>query len=256
MTAAVAEEYLPISEIESKLKIAREGAQSLLAPQGGKPPYLLHAAGLALYALVMVAAVSYSAHPHDPVEQEPIELVMLPTPEAPVEPTPQIEEPPPPPPVAEAVPEPPPPLAAEPEPVAPVEPKPPVPEKKKVVERKPPVVQPRAAQNAAPHPTASQAPPPPNAMPSSYPGQVYARINRAAANTYPRAAMMHHESGRVSYHLVISPSGELLSKSITPSGNAAFDTAAAEALAHAAPFPAPGTTRPVSLSGAITYRLN
>jgi protein TonB len=41
-----------------------------------------------------------------------------------------------------------------------------------------------------------------------------------------------------------------------PSGNATFDAAAAEALTRSAPFPATGMTKPVSLSGAVTYRLN
>ncbi len=67
---------------------------------------------------------------------------------------------------------------------------------------------------------------------------------------------MRHESARVAYHVVISPSGEIISKSITPSGNPTFDSAAAEALARAAPFPSPGVGRPVSLYGAIAYRLN
>jgi len=36
----------------------------------------------------------------------------------------------------------------------------------------------------------------------------------------------------------------VISQSISPSGNPAFDTAAREALARAAPFPATGLTRP------------
>jgi periplasmic protein TonB len=46
----------------------------------------------------------------------------------------------------------------------------------------------------------------------------------------------------------------VISQSISPSGNAAFDTAATQALARAAPFPATGMTRPASLSGAIVFR--
>jgi protein TonB len=91
---------------------------------------------------------------------------------------------------------------------------------------------------------------------SGYANQVHSKIARIAINSYPRAAQARNESGRVSYHIVVGPSGELISKSIVPSGNATFDTAAAEAISRSAPFPAPGTAKPVSLSGAIVYRLH
>jgi protein TonB len=131
-----------------------------------------------------------------------------------------------------------------------------VPEQKKPVEHKP-ILPPRHVETpprpAAPAP---QAPPPPNAIASGYANQVHAKIARIAINSYPRAAQLRNETGRVSYHIVIGPSGELISKNIVPSGNATFDASAAEALSRSAPFPATGMAKPVSLSGAITYRMN
>jgi protein TonB len=133
------------------------------------------------------------------------------------------------------------------EPVAPKplpKPKP----KPKVAEHKPPVEQPRHAP-AAPARTGPTTVPP-NAIASSYANQVHARIAHAAV--FPHA--LAHQAARVGYHIVISPSGSVISQSISPSGNPAFDTAAREALARAAPFPATGLTRPASLSGAIVFR--
>jgi protein TonB len=69
----------------------------------------------------------------------------------------------------------------------------------------------------------------------------------------PRAALAAHQAGRVGYHIVISPSGSVVSQSITPSGNPAFDTAATQALARSS-FPATGMTRNASLTGAIVFR--
>jgi periplasmic protein TonB len=265
MTAAFAPAFLPL-EFEDEFSAKSGSAQSLLAPQGGKSSHVTQAAGVALYALILVAVVTYTTRPRDQVDDEPIPLVMLPAPEAPVEAPPKIDEPPPPPPVVEQVqpapmpaepivepvPQPPPPIAAE--PVAPVEPKPvPLPEQKKPVEHKP-ILLPRHVETP-PRP-AAPAPPPPNAIASGYANQVHAKIARVAINSYPRAAQLRNETGRVSYHIVIGPSGELLSKSIVPSGNSTFDTAAAEALSRSAPFPATGMAKPVSLSGAITYRMN
>jgi protein TonB len=136
--------------------------------------------------------------------------------------------------------------------------------KPKIVEPKPPVEQPRhAQQSAAPAgPTQHATAParneptnvPPTAIASGYANQVHARIARAAASTVPHEALARHESGRVGYRIVISPSGSVISQGISRSGNPAFDTAAALALARAAPFPATGMTRPASLTGAIVFR--
>jgi protein TonB len=236
------------------------GAQSLLAYDGGRPSYFVQGAALVFYAAALAAALTWAAVPKEIPQETPLELVMLP-PVVPDMPAPAEETPPPPPPeaVVPPAPEPPPPEAVEPAPVAPVIPPPPVvqkpPEKQKVVEHKP-----------HPHPPAVRAVPragapsqgavPPGAVASGYANQVHGRIARVAANNYPHSAMAHNESGRVAYHIVIAPSGELLSKSISASGNPVFDSAAAEALSRAAPFPATGMPKPVALSGAIVYRLN
>ncbi|WP_026607182.1 TonB family protein [Methylocapsa acidiphila] len=234
-----------------------DGAQSLLALQRAKPSYPAQSAALILYALALVAAITYTARPTPPVQEDALELVMLP-PVAPEELPAPVEEPPPP--IAEEVPpetvdEPPPPVAEEPA-VAPVEPKPvPKPKPKpKVVERKAPAEQPRHAPQAAAPARTGPTNVPPNAIASGYANQVHARIAHAAASVVPRAALARHESGRVGYRIVISPSGAVVSQSISPSGNAAFDAAATQALARAAPFPATGMTRPASLSGAIVFR--
>jgi protein TonB len=249
MSSALAPADLRFDEYDPPRLNATAGAQSLLARQRQKPSYLVQGVAIALYALALAAALTYRAQPAPPVEEDALELVMLP-PVVPEEQAP-IEEPPP---VAEETPpEEPPPVAEEPA-VAPVEPKPLPKPKPKVVQHKPPVEQPtHAAQSPAPArvgPTTV----PPNAIASGYANQVHARIARAAAGAVPRAALARHETGRVGYHIVISPTGSVISQSISPSGNAAFDSAATQALARAAPFPATGMTRPASLSGAIVFR--
>lgn len=233
----------------------RGGAQTLLlAERDRSSSILVQGAAVVAYALALFAVATFTLRTSDVVQEEPLELVMLPSePELPV-----VDEPPP---VEEPVEDepPPPPLAEEPEPVAPVEPPPPKPEKKpipvkKKVAEKPPVQQKaRPAPVTAPGP-ARVAPPPPNAIPSGYANQIYARVSRTASTTSARAAIARGQNGRVPYRLVIGPNGELVSKSITPSGNPTFDTAAAEALSRAAPYPPTGMSRPISLSGAIVYR--
>jgi len=234
------------------------GAQQLLLPARQKPLYIAQGAALAVYLLALAGATLYTSKPAEAPQEEALELVMLP-PAAPEEqPAPPPETPPSP--VAEETPPeepikdlaPPPPVAEEPA-VAPVEPpkekpKPPAP-KPKVVEHKP---QPQlhAAQSSA----SSNQPVPANAIASGYANQVHTRIAKAAASTVPRAALARHETGRVAYRIVISPTGAVVSQSITPSGNADFDRAAEQALARAAPFPATGMTRAASLSGAIVFR--
>lgn len=260
MSSALAHATLGPDEFEPPSLLSGAGAQSLLALQRAKPSYLTQGAAVAFYALALAAAAFYAAHPAQPVQEEALELVMLPPP-APIEESPpQVEEPPPP--VAE---EPPPPQVEEPSPpvaeepaVAPVEPKPlpkPLPKPKpKVVEHKP-VERPHPAQQS-PAPARAAAPSnvPSNAIASGYANQVHSRIARAAASTVPRAELARHATGRVGYHLVISPSGSVISQSISSSGNPAFDVAATQALARAAPYPATGLTRPASLTGAIVFR--
>ncbi len=261
MSSAAAPARMEFDEFESPLLISPAGAQTLLALKGTKPSYWTQSTALILYALLLAAAFTYATRPAPPPEEDAIELVMLPPVVPPEEQPVPIEEPPP---VAEQTPpeekveEPPPPIAEEPvapKPLPKPSPKPKPKPKPKVAEHKPPVEQPHhaAARPAAPA-RAGSATVPPNAIASSYANQVHSRIARAAASSIPHAALARHESGRVGYRIVISPSGAVISKSISPSGNAAFDTAAAQALARAAPFPATGMTRPASLSGAIVFR--
>lgn len=258
MSSALATAALDFDEFEAHAQDNARGPQSLLALRFPKTSYAAQGAAIALYALALTTIGFYSAKPAPPIEEAALELVMLPpeAPPAPVEEPQPVEEPPP---VAEAAPqepvvdEPPPPVAEEPA-VAPVEVKPPPPKPKpKVVERKPVETPRRAAQTPAP---ARQGPAvvPPNAIASGYANQVHSRIARAAAGVAPRAALARHETGRVGYSLLISPSGSVISQSLSRSGNAAFDTAAAQALSRAAPFPATGLTRPASLTGAIVFR--
>jgi protein TonB len=262
--AANAEE----SQTKTLTRLPAEGAQALLMLKGEAPSHLARGIVLALYLLALVAVAIFTVKPETTLPEEPpLELVMLPAAEPVAETSPPVE---PPPSVIEEIPpeaplDEPQPVAAEFEPVAPVERKPPPPPPKprpvtkKVVEHKPALEhpQPRGLGAATPGPSGPpSAAASSNAMPSGYANLVHARIARTAANSYPRAAMLHNQSGRVIYHIVIDPSGQLISKSITPSGNPGFDSAANESLARAAPFPAPGTNRPVSLTGAISYRFN
>ncbi len=255
MTSTLATTYPLAWDPDSSAAVDRGGAEALLAPAQGKSSLLLQAAAVVLYGLLLVALATFSMRRVDPVQEEPLELVMLPAePEIPA-----VDEPPPPPPIEEAQDEPPPPpIAEEPEPVAPVEPKPvvqekkPIPVKKKVADR-PPAQEPRRATPAAPGPGSSPAPSA-NAVPSGYANQIFARVSRTASTGTARAAIARGQSGRVGYRLVIGPAGQLISKSISPSGNPIFDLAATEALARAAPFPPTGVSRPISLSGAIVYR--
>lgn len=232
------------------------GAQNLLAPGRQNPSSpVVQGIAIASYALVLVSLAIFTQRSSHLATEEPLELVMLPSL---TDTEPQVVEERPPP-IEGPVPEvPPPPVAEEPEPVAPVESKPPPPEKKplpvkkKIVEKRP-TQQLRRADETAASPARPVAPPA-NAVPSGYANQIFARVSRTAATSSARAAISRGQSARVSYRLVIGPGGQVLSKSITPSGNPTFDVAASEALARAAPFPPTGMSRPVSLSGAIVYR--
>jgi len=253
MTSALATAFPLDWERDPAFAADRGGAQSLLAPARSRSStYGIQALAVAAYALLLVVLATYSLHQSEPVLEEPLELVMLPAePEVPA-----VEEPPP---IEETLDEPPPPpIAEEPEPVAPVEPKPVIPEKKPVpikkkLADKPPVQEPRRAAQPTPGPAAAPSPAA-NALPSGYANQIFSRVTRVASTATARAAIARGQSGRVGYRLVIGPTGQLISKSISPSGNPTFDLAATEALARAAPFPPTGMPRPVSLSGAIVYR--
>jgi protein TonB len=249
MSSALALESFSFEAFEATQPTLAKGVQTLLAPARPKPSYWVQGGAVAVYILALGTATFYSARPAPPVEEKAIELVMLPPVAAPEEQPAPPEIPPPP--VAEETPpqppepsEPPPPVAEEPA-VAPVEPPKPQPKPKpKVVEHK--VTPP--AQAAVPRSGPTQVPP--NAIASGYANQVHARIASAAASLASRAA---HQAGRVGYHIVISPSGSVVSQSITASGNAAVDAVATQALARAS-FPASGMPGNVSLTGAIVFR--
>lgn len=275
MTSASTRALLPDLKEQFVPVHVRGGAQSLLIPERTRSSsYLVQGIAVAAYVLALFAVANLTLRSSDPLEEEPLELVMLPSaPELPeVDEAPPVEEPieeESPPPVAEQpelVEPPPPPVAEEPEPSAPVERKLPLPEKKptaakkkrnpvkKNVAKKPPVHQnTRPAPVTAPGP-ARVAPSAPTAIPSGYANQIFARVSRTASTASARAAIARGQSGRIRYRLVIAPNGALISKSITPSGNPTFDGAAAAALSRAAPFPPTGMPRPISLSGAIVYR--
>lgn len=255
MTSAVASIGSNLDEIESSPRLLGGGAQSLLAPERGRPSYVTQGVAVGLYALALAAAFTYTTRPQQPAEEDALELVMLPpaVQEPPVEEPPPVAEETPPEPIEE--PELAPPIAEEP-PVAPVVPKPPPkpkpkPVQHKPVDHKPAPEQPRHAQQT---PAPPRAAPPPQAVPSGYFNQVSSRVARAAQSTRPTAALARHESGRVGYRIVISPSGAVISVSVSSSGHPDLDAAARQALARAAPFPAYGGTRPVAVSGGIQYR--
>lgn len=256
MISSLAHAYPFVPDIQSPPAGTTAGAHRLLSPKAERSSsYSVQAIAVLTYALALVAVMTLTFHQADPVLEEPLELVMLPAePEAPA-----IEEPPPSPIEEEIEPEPPPPpVAEEPEPVAPVESTPPIPEKKPIPVKKkraekPPVQRPQRAAVSAPG-SARQAAPSAKAVPSGYANQIFARVSRTASTGPARAEIARGQKGRISYRLVIGPGGNLISKSITPSGNPIFDRAATDALARAAPFPPTGVARAISLSGAIVYR--
>jgi protein TonB len=252
MSSALALQDFGFDDFEQSVPVARSGAQTLLLPQRPKTSYVVQGAAVALYALALTGLTLYSARPAPPAEEEAIELVMLPPAVQEEQPAPE-----PPPPVAQEIPQPPEPEMAPPPPVAeepavapvPVEPpKPkPIPQPKpKVVEHKPAPVQ-----HAAPTAAHGPAVVPPGAIASGYANQVHSRIAAAAASLVTRPG---HPTGRVGYRIVISPSGSVVSQTITSSsGNPALDAAAAQVLARTS-FPASGMPTNVAESGAIVVR--
>ena len=92
---------------------------------------------------------------------------------------------------------------------------------------------------------------------SDYVTKVFERINRYAADSYPRAARLRREEGRVAYRLTLDADGRVQRVDITPSGNDDLDAAAREAIRAAAPFPKPPDlgASAYQLAGAIVYQL-
>ncbi len=216
------------------------GAQSLLS---GKPPkrhYTAQGVALALYALLIGAAVTTAFKPAPVVteEEQTVELAPMPVDEEPPPPPDQapIEQP-------QVDDTPPPPMALD--PIAPIEEVTPAPkpvekvEKKvdKPVERKQPAA-PRAIPAA-----------PPGAQVSEIANHFHACMQRAAANAYPESQAPC--TAHISYHATFGASGSLTSYSSSGSGNAAFDTVAQRLGARCGSVPAPG--KPVSLSGSLTF---
>jgi protein TonB len=100
-------------------------------------------------------------------------------------------------------------------------------------------------------------PPPPKAIPTDYAARIFQRISTAAANSYPRAAVLKGLEGSVSYQVTMDASGALKDFKVEPSGIESFDKAAGDAIQKSSPFPMPPDLGASSykLSGIITYRL-
>ncbi|WP_294535355.1 energy transducer TonB [uncultured Rhodoblastus sp.] len=238
---------------EQGVLAALAGAQNLLTLKSARQHYFAEAVAIGVYALILAAALNYQVQPQAAPPEEPLELVMEappppveepkpPEPQAVQPPEPQVEEPPPPPVVEKAV--------------APIEPPKPKPIPKPVVKHVKPVekVEPRPVSRAPERrPTIAApvrtAPPPPGATPSAIANQIHARLMRAAANAYPES--QKPRSARISYRVSVDASGHITSFSISPSGNAAFDSVASRLGGRIGTVDAPG--RAASLSGVISF---
>ncbi len=253
MTVAFAPGYLPGSgAARDAVASALPGVQNLLTLKRARQLYLAEAGAVAIYALVLFGALSYTTKPQEAPPEEPMELVMETPPAPPVEPPKPPEAVKPPPPVEE--PPPPPPQAVEPA-VAPVKPPPPKP----VVKVKPkpapkPVAKPqpeRVVERPRPAIAAPvHAPPAPaGATTSVIVNQIHSCLARAGANLYPES--QRPRSATVSYRANISATGSV-SYSWGSSGNPAFDSAAQRAGSRCGSVQAPG--RPAAASGSISFR--
>lgn len=96
-----------------------------------------------------------------------------------------------------------------------------------------------------------------NGIPSDYVAKVFERINRYAADSYPRAARLRHEEGRIAYRLTLDAEGHVVHLDVTSSGSDLLDDAAREAIRSAAPFPKPPDlgASAYRLAGTIVYQL-
>jgi len=233
------------------------GAQVLLGQKAPPPNYTARGLAVIAYTLALGAIVTLGFKPAEapPEELQAVELAPIPVDEQPPEDVPDLAQP-------ETL-EPPPPEALD--PIAPVdevkpEPKPiekPKPERK--VEKKiDPAPQRRdakrtpsaAAQTAVP---AVHAPPAPaGATPSAVANQLHACLQRGAANSYPESQAPR--SAHIAYRATFSATGSLISFSITPSGNAAFDAVANRLGGRCGVVAAPGKT--VAVSGSLTFSAN
>lgn len=213
---------------ESPRVPVQEGiAGALLGADPARSPYILMTGVACLYVAALAIALTVDFRPAPAVLEAPVEMVFDDPAPAPPEQV-QPPAPPPPPPVEDA------------EPAEQVKETPPP----------PPPPPPPKPQTAAPRHA-------PNAIPTNYTNQIYQRINRIASGNYPRSALAQRQAARVGYVIVIGQSGELISRSVSPSGNAALDQSVLDTLARSAPFPAPPNlgARSYRISGAIVFRI-
>ncbi|BBU60306.1 hypothetical protein MSC49_02410 [Methylosinus sp. C49] len=242
MTAAAAEAFIAAPETITTTGEFRT-TQSLLLPDGGRPNYAVGVAAALAYALLLTAAVNFALPHTEPTTEEPLELVVVPSPavdQPPPEEIPQPEEiddtPPPP----EAI-----------EPVAPIEPpKPPAPKPvPKVVEKKPPTPRPATAarQDAAPAQAATANA---NAQQSIAANQFLSCMQRSARNAAPDGPIPKH--GRVAYRATFSAGGAMTGFNIvSSSGNATLDAIATRVGSRCGSLPAIG--RVFAVSGGVVF---
>ena len=252
MSMATAQRYAPALN-EPPLHDRASGALGLLIRPAPKANYAARCGAVALYALAFAAILKFgfSVQQKPVEEQSVIELATIPVDEtpAPDEPAPPDEP---------DLPEPPPPAPEAAAPVPEVKPAPPKP----VQKPKPKVEKERPRHEARPAPAerakasgprvdapAVRAPAPVGAPTSAIANHFHACMQRAASNAYPESQAPRH--ARVGYRAVFGPTGALVSYSITPSGNGAFDAIANRLGGRCGSVPAPGKS--VSLSGALTF---
>lgn len=243
MTAAAAQSLILGREPIAATPNIR-AAQSLLIPNGDRQNYPVRIAAILAYALLLGAALTFSAPQNEPTVEEPLELVVVPSPA--VDQPPPEEIPPPeelddtPPPPPEAI-----------EPVAPIEPpKPPAPKPvPKVVEKKPPTPRPTAAprQEAAPSQgVATNA----NAQQSIAANQFLSCMQRSARNAAPDSPIPKH--GRVAYRAIFGANGAMTGFNIvTSSGNPTLDAIATRVGSRCGSLPAIG--RVFAVSGGVVF---
>jgi protein TonB len=226
-------------------------AQALLRLPSAKANYPAQAIALLLYAIALVGIVTFSVPQKQNLEEEPLELVVVPSPADELPPPDAAEDAPPP----EAVDEPPPPPEAI-EPVAPIAPREPIqkpapkpiPKVEKHVERKQAPRNDAVRRSAAPA-AGQSASGNPNATQSLAANQFLACMQRAAARAAPDSPIPKH--GRVAYRASFSPSGSMTSFNITPSGNALLDGIASRLGSRCGSLPAIG--HPFNVSGGVLF---
>jgi protein TonB len=246
MTAATVEAFGSATPVLEHPPIARSpSAQSLLRVDSGRPNYPVQAVAVVLYAIALASLVTFSIARKEVAPEQPLELVVLPSPADESPPLDPLEEAPPP----EAMDEPPPPPEAinpiapiaPPEPVQKPAPKP-VPKVEKKIERKP------APARTAPG-AATSAPANPNATQSLAANQFLSCMQRAASRAAPDSPIPKH--GRVAYRASFTASGSMTSFSITPSGNALLDGIASRLGSRCSSLPAIG--HPFNVSGGVVF---